>query len=180
MNDRSIIILVMTAGLAAAAQAAAGIATSASAQVPATNATATENVTSVKIIKHATNSYTISEGSARVGSFDTMYMISGSVDDINGTRDLITSTIQDDFNASSTIGFIMAQAAGGNSSAATLPHPFASGEEIRQTIAGAIQKGVDAAERSQQTNGDMICRFGMDLQEFDCRFVPLLDELPGN
>ena len=178
MNDRSIIILVMTAGLAAAALAAAGIA--ASAQAPATNATATENVTSVKIIKHATNSYTISEGSARVGSFDTMYMISGSVDDINGTRDLITSTIQDDFNASSTIGYIMAQAAGGNSSAATLPNPFASGEEIRQTIAGAIRKGVDAAERSHQTNGDMICRFGMDLQEFDCRFVPLLDELRGN
>jgi hypothetical protein len=180
MNDRSIMILVMTAGLAAAALAVAGIAASASAQAPATNATATENATSVKIIKHATNSYTISEGSARVGSFDTMYLISGSVDDINETRDLLTSTIQDDFNASSTIGYVMAQAAGGNSSAATLPNPFASGEEIRQTIAGAIQKGVEAAERSDQANGDMICNFGMDLQDFECRFVPLLDELRGN
>jgi hypothetical protein len=145
-------------------------------------ATATENVTSVKITKHATNSYTITEGSAKVGSFDTVYLITGSASDIGEIRDLLTSTIRDDFNASSTIGYIVSQAAGnntttagGNSTAATLPNPFASSEEVGQAVAGAIQKGVEAAQRSDQTDGEMICHFGMNLTDFECKFVPLLD-----
>lgn len=179
MNDRSLIILVITASsLAAAALAIAGTAESASAQTTGNaTTTATENLTSVKITKHATNSYTISEGSARVGSFGTIYLISGRVSDIGETRDLLISTIQGDSDASSIAGYVMAQAAGGNSTGATLPNPFASGEEISQRIADEIQKGIEAAERSEQVQGEIICHFGMDLPGFECRFVPLLDQV---
>jgi hypothetical protein len=146
---------------------------------------ATSLTTSIKITKDATNSYVISEGSARVGSFDTTYAISGSVDDISGNSDLITSTIQSDFNASSTIGYVMSQAAnntsvGSNNSTqgtAMLPNPFASTEEINQKLADEIQKGIDAGERSDEMYGEIICHFGMDLPSFECTFVPLLDQV---
>ena len=143
---------------------------------PSALAQTAENATSVQITKHATNSYTISEGSAQVGSFDTVYLVAGSVVNIRESADLVTSTIQDDFNASSTAGYVMAQAAGSNSSAATLPNPFASSEEIGQRIADEIQKGIEAAERSDQTQGEIICHFGMDLPGFECRFVPLIGQ----
>lgn len=121
---------------------------------------ATSLATRIQITKDATNSYAISEGSVRVGSFDTIYAITGSVDDISGNSDLIMSTIQNDFNSSSTVGYVMAKAANNNSNntasnitqAATtaLPSPFASSKEISQRIADEIQKGIEAAEHSDE------------------------------
>ena len=101
---------------------------------------ATSLATRIQITKDVTNSYAISEGSVRVGSFDTIYAITGSVDDISGNNDLIMSTIQDDFNSSSTVGCIMAKAANNSNNTANsnitqaattpLPSPFASSKEI--------------------------------------------------
>ena len=87
--------------------------------------------------------------------------MTGSVDDISGNSDLIMSTIQNDFNSSSTVGYIMAKAANNNSNntansnimqAATtaLPNLFASSKEISQRIADEIQKGIEAAEHSDE------------------------------
>lgn len=97
---------------------------------------ATSLATRIQITKDATNSYAISEGSVRVGSFDTIYAITGSVDDISGNSDLIMSTIQNDFNSSSTVGYVMAKAANSNNTASNitqattaLPSPFASSRD---------------------------------------------------
>jgi hypothetical protein len=118
---------------------------------------ATSLATRIQITKDATNSYAISEGSVRVGSFDTIYAITGSVDDISGNGDLIMSTIQNDFNSSSTVGYVMAKAANSNNTASNitqgttaLPSPFASSKEISQRIADEIQKGIEAAEHSDE------------------------------
>ncbi len=119
---------------------------------------ATSLATRIQITKDATNSYAISEGSVRVGSFDTIYAITGSVDDISGNSDLIMSTIQNDFNSSSTVGYVMAKAANSNNTAnsnitqatTALPSPFASSKEISQRIADEIQKGIEAAEHSDE------------------------------
>jgi hypothetical protein len=120
---------------------------------------ATSLATRIQITKDATNSYAISEGSVRVGSFDTIYAITGSVDDISGNSDLIISTIQNDFNSSSTVGYVMAKAANNSNNTANsnitqattaLPSPFASSKEISQRIADEIQKGIEAAEHSDE------------------------------
>lgn len=126
-----------------------------------TTTTVEDNATSlptrIQITKDATNSYAISEGSVRVGSFDTIYAITGGVDDISENSDLIMSTIQNDFNSLSTMGYVMAKAANSNNTASNitqattaLPSPFASSKEISQRIADEIQKGIEAAEHSDE------------------------------
>jgi hypothetical protein len=197
MNRSIIIMLVAVLAIVSlgAALAIIGTTTFAPSSVLAqtTNATTTtttveDNATSlatrIQITKDVTNSYAISEGSVRVGSFDTIYAITGSVDDISGNSDLITSTIQSDFNSSSTVGYVMAQAANNNNTASnstqattTLPSPFASSEEISQRIADEIRKGIESAERSNEEYAEIRCHFGMDLPGFECRFVPLLDQV---
>lgn len=145
---------------------------------------ATSLATRIQITKDTTNSYAISEGSVRVGSFDTIYAITGSVDDISGNSDLIMSTIQNDFNSSSTMGYVMAKAANSNNTASNitqattaLPSPFASSKEISQRIADEIQKGIEAAEHSDEMYAEIRCHFGMELPRLECRFVPLLDQV---
>jgi hypothetical protein len=196
MNRSIIIMLVAVLAIVSlgAALAIIGTTTFAPSSVLAqtTNATTTtttveDNATSlatrIQITKDVTNSYAISEGSVRVGSFDTIYAITGSVDDISGNSDLITSTIQSDFNSSSTVGYVMAQAANNNTASnstqatTTLPSPFASSEEISQRIADEIRKGIESAERSNEEYAEIRCHFGMDLPGFECRFVPLLDQV---
>ena len=197
--NRSIIIMLVAVlatvslGAALAIIGTTTFASSSSSSVLAqtTNATTTTTVeddatslaTRIQITKDVTNSYAISEGSVRVGSFDTIYAITGSVDDISGNNDLITSTIQSDFNSSSTVGYVMAQAANNNTASnstqatTTLPSPFASSEEISQRIADEIRKGIESAERSNEEYAEIRCHFGMDLPGFECRFVPLLDQV---
>jgi hypothetical protein len=201
MNRSIIIMLVAVLATVSLGAALAIIGTttfassSSSVLAQTTNATTTTTVednatslaTRIQITKDVTNSYAISEGSVRVGSFDTIYAITGSVDDISGNSDLITSTIQSDFNSSSTVGYVMAQAANNNNNnntasnstqaTTTLPSPFASSEEISQRIADEIRKGIESAERSNEEYAEIRCHFGMDLPGFECRFVPLLDQV---
>lgn len=200
--NRSIIIIMLVAVLAIVSLVMAALAIIGTTFAPSsvlaqtTNATTTttttttveDNATSlatrIQITKDATNSYAISEGSVRVGSFDTIYAITGSVDDISGNSDLIMSTIQNDFNSSSTVGYVMAKAANSNNTASNitqattvLPSPFASSKEISQRIADEIQKGIEAAEHSDEMYAEIRCHFGMELPRFECRFVPLLDQV---
>jgi hypothetical protein len=199
--NRSIIIIMLVAVLAIVSLVMAALAIIGTTFAPSsvlaqtTNATTTttttiveDNATSlatrIQITKDATNSYAISEGSVRVGSFDTIYAITGSVDDISGNSDLIMSTIQNDFNSSSTVGYVMAKAANSNNTASNitqattaLPSPFASSKEISQRIGDEIQKGIEAAEHSDEMYAEIRCHFGMELPRFECRFVPLLDQV---
>lgn len=199
--NRSIIIIMLVAVLAIVSLVMAALAIIGTTFAPSsvlaqtTNATTTTTTTTVEdnatslatriqITKDATNSYAISEGSVRVGSFDTIYAITGSVDDISGNSDLIMSTIQNDFNSSSTVGYVMAKAANSNNTASNitqattaLPSPFASSKEISQRIADEIQKGIEAAEHSDEMYAEIRCHFGMELPRFECRFVPLLDQV---
>ncbi len=69
------------------------------------------------------------------------------------------STIQNDFNSSSTVGYIMAKAANNNNNntansnitqaTTAVPSPFASSKEISQRIADEIQKGIEGPPNIQ-------------------------------
>jgi hypothetical protein len=84
--------------------------------------------TTVYIVKHGSNSYTLSGGSSSVGSFDTTYRIAGERSAVRSAENLIITTITDDFKKSPTIGYITTGSSTSAAGGATLPNPFASPE----------------------------------------------------
>jgi hypothetical protein len=80
----------------------------------------------IHIIKHGSNSYTISGGSSSVGSFDTTYRVAGERSAIRAAENLIISTITNDFRTSPTIGYITPDGTTTTDAATepTLPSPF--------------------------------------------------------
>ena len=51
-------------------------------------------------------SYIISSGASFIGAFDITYSITGSVSSMGASKDLIISTITEDFGNSPTIGYV--------------------------------------------------------------------------
>ena len=132
----------------------------------------------VHIIKDATNSYTLSGSSSHVGSFDTTYRIAGERSAIRSSENLIISTITHDFRTSPTIGYIRAVgAADATASAqATLPNPFATPEQITETITNELRSAITGAESNTsqgQQHVEIKCDFGMSLQDMRCHHGPL-------
>jgi hypothetical protein len=117
----------------------------------------------IHIIKDGTNSYAISSGSARVGTFDTSYMILGSVDSLMSSMDLIRSTIIQDFESSPTIGYVRVPTA-----VSPGANPFADIATLNQTITSEIDKAIESTERSNLTDTTIKCNFGMELSEWKC------------
>jgi hypothetical protein len=185
----AIVIAIATATTAATFPNVAVFATLMSASPPEQvgNDTTTETTTTtppagqqqqqaIYIIKHGSNSYTISGGSSSVGSFDTTYRVAGERSAIRSAENLIISTITDDFRTSPTIGYIRA---GGTSTTtatdATLPSPFASHEQITERITTELRRVISEAESntSQGQHVEIKCDFGMSLENMRCHYGPL-------
>jgi hypothetical protein len=138
---------------------------------------------SVHIIKHGSNSYTLSGGSSNVGSFDTTYRIAGEIGAIKSAENLIVSTITDDYNKSPTIGYVTTgsmtttESGGGT----TLPNPFASPEQITERITTELRRVIGEAENntSQGQELEINCEFGMSLDDMQCHYIPLLQSGQG-
>jgi hypothetical protein len=130
----------------------------------------------IHIIKHGSNSYTLSGGSSSVGSFDTTYRIAGERSAIRSAENLIISTITDDFRASPTIGYIRAGGTSATASTdATLPSPFASHEQITERITSELRRVISEAESntSQGQHVEIKCDLGMTLEDMRCHYGPL-------
>jgi hypothetical protein len=131
----------------------------------------------IHITKDGTNSYVISGGSSSVGSFDTTYRIAGERSAIRASEDLIISTITSDFSSSPTIGYVMAAnmtTTTGGDTAATLPNPFASPEQITERITSELRRVITEAESNtpQGQHVEIKCDFGMTLDEMRCHHIP--------
>ncbi len=125
----------------------------------------------VHITKDGTNSYTLSGGSSRVGSFDTTYRVLGERSAVRSAENLIISTITEDFRSSPTIGYIRAGGGGGaTGTGATLPNPFASHEQITERITTELRRAISEAETNtpQGQHVEIKCDFGMSLEEMRC------------
>jgi hypothetical protein len=126
------------------------------------------------IIKDATNSYTISLGSSFIGAFDTTYSILGNVSSMEASKDLITSTIIDDFGNSPTVGYInntsTSSAYQSNQTQLSLSNPFATKNAIDEKIRGEIATSIGNAAKSDQVEGEIKCLFGSSLNDFKCNF----------
>jgi hypothetical protein len=145
----------------------------------ATNGTTTtppaSQQSTIHIIKHGSNSYTISGGSSSVGSFDTTYRVAGERSAIRTAENLIISTITDDFRTSPTIGYVMVGNTTTTAADATLPNPFASPEQITERITSELRRVINEAENntSQGQHVEIKCGFGMTLEDMRCHYIPL-------
>ncbi|MDQ4016145.1 MAG: hypothetical protein M3136_10345, partial [Thermoproteota archaeon] len=136
----------------------------------------------IYIIKHGSNSYTISGSSSSVGSFDTNYRIAGERSAIRAAENLIISTITDDFNSSATVGYVMVGNTTTTSSAgATLPNPFATPEQITERITTELRRVITEAESgtSQGQHVEIKCNLGMTLEDMRCHYLPLPQAAQG-
>ncbi len=125
----------------------------------------------IHITKDGTNSYTLSGGSSRVGSFDTTYRVLGERSAVRSAENLIISTITEDFRSSPTIGYIRAGGGGGaTGTGTTLPSPFASHEQVTERITTELRRAISEAESStpQGQHVEIKCDFGMSLEELRC------------
>jgi hypothetical protein len=129
----------------------------------------------VELSKVATSTTTITGQATFVGGFDTTYSITGSPWDIKNSKDLIVSSVQDDFGKSSTIGYIKASGtAEGASNMTALANPFASNEQINQKIQELLNKSIEAASDSKTDLVQIKCIFGNSLGLFSCLEYPLV------
>ncbi len=136
----------------------------------------------IYIIKDGTNSYTISDGSSSIGSFDTTYRIAGERSAIRSAENLIISTIRDDFNSSATVGYVMAgNTTTASSDGAALPNPFATPEQITERITTELRRVITEAESntSQGQHVEIKCNLGMTLEDMRCHYLPLPQAAQG-
>jgi hypothetical protein len=143
----------------------------------------------IHITKDGTNSYVISGGSSSIGSFDTTYRIVGERSAVRASEDLIITTITSDYSTSPTIGYVsagnMTTTTAGNTAdtAATLPNPFASPEQITERITSDLRRVISEAENNTP-QGQLVeinCDFGMTLDDMRCQSTPLVGaEEAGN
>ena len=86
----------------------------------------------------------VTDGASYVNGFDTTYTIKGIKFDYDKARDLVVSTIGDDFTNSSTSGYIKMEEDSLSSSNATgIAYPFASPEQINEKIISVLNTAID-------------------------------------
>jgi hypothetical protein len=127
------------------------------------------------IIKDATNSYTISSGSSFIGAFDTTYSIIGNVSSMEAAKDLIISTIIEDFGNSPTIGYVNNTGTSPSASQTNLTqplilNPFATKNAIDGKIRSEITTSIGDVAKSGPVEGEIKCIFGSSLDDFSCSF----------
>ena len=127
----------------------------------------------VHITKTSANSYDIVDDSTGlVSAFDTVYTITGSSNSLNKSKDLIISIIQDDYDHSSTIGYVRAEnitdKAGEPSAAASLVNPFVDQSTINSTITNELTTAIDSAYSLNFTTIVIKCDFGMNIRDWKC------------
>jgi hypothetical protein len=146
--------------------------------ITTTPAAAQQQQSTIHIIKHGSNSYTISGEMSSVGSFDTTYRVVGERSAIRTAENLIISTITSDFNSSATIGYVraannMTTNTTDTVNATTLPSPFAAPEQINERITNELRTVISEAENGTIEGQlmEIMCDFGMTLDDMRCHQV---------
>ena len=137
----------------------------------------TNSADNIHIMKTSANSYNIIDGqTVFTVTFDTTYALTGSSNSLNKSKDLIISTIEDDFNSSPTIGYVRA----GNTSevsglGANIPNPFADQQRINSTIAQELSRAIGSAHSLNFTIAAIECNFGMNIENWHCADYSISD-----
>lgn len=142
----------------------------------------TENTNSeysLSISKDTTSGLIVTDGATYVNGFDTTYTLKGTKFDYDKARDLVVSSIVDDFTNSSTSGYVKVKDTNPSSSNATgLANPFASNEQISEKIKSVLNSAIDSIFSDSGltfTIGPetyvIKCTFGDTLDSFECSKV---------
>jgi hypothetical protein len=132
----------------------------------------------VQITKTATSSYNIvNDSTGLLGTFDTIYTITGSSDALSKSKDVIITMITSDFDKSPTIGYVRSAdvehifdiSNKSDSSPPALPNPFVDQQTINYTISQEISNSIDAAQNIKFTTVAIQCNFGMNIMDWKCK-----------
>ena len=145
------------------------------------------NPSSISITGENKNTYTISSGFAKINNFLTTYTITGGLDSIRSSSDLIISTITKDFDSNANIGYVRSGSSPPQQRLEqqknkipqqrqnTLPNPFVDKSMINETISTTIQNAISSSSISFGGYTQIKCNFGMNLADFICNAnVPFL------
>ena len=134
---------------------------------------------SIHITKDTTLEYSIANGTVLIGAFDSSYSITGDAKSLRSSKNLIISTVEDDFIKSPSVGYVLvanntSATTSSNSTAATgqknIANPFASTDTIKQNIQNKITGSIDSlsSSNSKVKFGSIHCDFGSSLRDWNC------------
>jgi hypothetical protein len=143
-----------------------------------TTITTTPNKSSpITITSNSNSVYSIPSTSVQVDKFSANYAIAGKISSLNNLRNLITSTIVNDFDKNPNIGYIVESSSISQTLSTTsssrhqpgLPNPFVSKDIINQKITNEIQHAIAASVTSStEKYVEIKCTFGMTLANYKC------------
>jgi hypothetical protein len=131
----------------------------------------------ITITSSSNSVYSIPSTFVKVDRFSVNYAIAGKISSLNDSRDLITSTIVDDFDKNPNIGYVVNSSSSQILSSTTsspqpgLPNPFVSKDLINQKITNETQEAIAAAgpsTSSTEKHVEIKCTFGMILADYTC------------
>jgi hypothetical protein len=152
---------------------------------PASTTTTTPNKSSpITITSNSNSVYSIPSTSVQVDKFSANYAIAGKISSLNNLKNLITSTIVNDFDKNPNIGYVVESSSSSSSSQTLsttsssrhqpgLPNPFVSKDLINQKITHEIQQVITAAATASSTSStekyvEIKCTFGIILANYNC------------
>jgi prealbumin domain-containing protein len=115
--------------------------------------------------------YLIPSTFVKVNRFGTNYTIAGNMSFINSSRNLITSTIVNDFEMNPNIGYVVSNSSSLNTSVQPgLPNPFVGKDAINHKITNETENAITAASTINPPgkNVKINCSFGMILADYKC------------
>jgi hypothetical protein len=131
----------------------------------------------ITITSSSSSVYSIPSTFVKVYRFSANYTTAGKISSLNDSRDLITSTIVDDFDKNPNIGYVVNSSSSQILSSTTsppqpgLPNPFVSKDLINQKITNETQEAIAAAgssTNSTEKHVEIKCTFGMILADYTC------------
>jgi hypothetical protein len=133
----------------------------------------------ITITSSSSSVYSIPSTFVKVDRFSANYTTAGKISSLNDSRDLITSTIVDDFDKNPNIGYVVNSSSSQILSSTTsppppqpgLPNPFVSKDLINQKITNKTQEAIAAAgsfTSSTEKHVEIKCTFGMILADYAC------------
>jgi hypothetical protein len=128
-------------------------------------------LSNITITSNSNIVYSIPSTFVKVDKFNTNYTVYGSAHSFNSSKNLITSTIVDDYDKNPNIGYVVNSSQAINiSSQLGLPNPFVSKDLINQKITDEIEDAIAAISATNPTEKhvEIKCTFGMVLVNYKC------------
>ncbi len=131
----------------------------------------------IKVSKTTEGDFTVTDGASYVVTyFDTTYTMTGTANDFIKAKDVLMTSILDDFSKSSTIGYVKVNntVTQINDNMTGLVNPFVSKEQIDEKVKSVLYYALDKIEHPVGITPDIgdsrqiKCVFGNVLDDFWC------------